>query len=729
MDVNNSTFQFGGATQFINVMDKESHSSDSDYTEVNNILYSHRAPSASHDAAQRILPPCHPKTRVELLDDIINNWASSNTQIMWLRGFPGFGGSSITQAVAKRFAVGGTLAASFFFSYSSQDRCHTKKFVSTIAYDIFVKVRCVRPAMKEALLDRSLFEKTLEGLWADLVVHPLNLCASQLSTPLFIVVDGLDECVDSREVTKLLKCLLGITRPSLHPGIKIFVSCRPEPFISAVFERAHAYIYECRTDALPTIQDIRVYLTWELEVLCRGQQGKAEGGMIEKLVKKSSGQFLYAKAAIHFISEQNDINPLRTLQAVVERPLESFKVMDQCYLDIINRAIQRGYLDPLLHNLLIHKVADCQYRPQYVHTDLTISDLAAFWFVDCRKVCSVLSELDILLSYTKRIDGTIDPNQPFYFRFRSFIDFLQKPSQDHPLRVTHAGITKVVLQSILVMESQTVPKKLLIRTQQTWMDLCTHCEPDFDLPFKLRSLRALDIYDLGAVSWTELDESFQSFKGWLPTQTFLESSPTSHLDVNEARYRLLMQEKPLHEVASFLKLLYRNQILICRDYTIWMSFICRLRHHYSTHATMQPDVTSQYILEFLTTHSVTDHDPHASTKYTIAGCIRSHILPDAIKIADIESPARLTPLSGPAWGTEYIWTFLREAILCTQSLLKYSPPKYSPPKVDPNRSPSGMVTPTYSYDYDGWAVGNYAYLAEGVLEVEPKFPGYYDYEY
>ncbi|TFK73021.1 hypothetical protein BDN72DRAFT_894264 [Pluteus cervinus] len=476
MNLNNANIHLGYG-QFYNVIN-HLHRSESDLANhVLHALYARRAVGANYDSDERKLPPCHPETRLELLDNIIPHWASrAGPQVMWLQGSPGFGKSTISQEVAKRYAAASSLAASFFFSSSSPDRNHTGKFVSTIAYDIAVNLPQVRPVIREALRDESMFEKTIETIWANLVVYPLSQCTTD---PLLIIVDGLDECADNHQTAELLKCLLG-SIPQLNPGVKILLSCRPEPFIKDIFASSPVCEYELDTSST----DIRIYLERSFEMLFRGEEHVDEliPEMIDTLVENSSGQFLYASTVIDFIaSKKQDANPLETLEDIVNQPAGSFKELDNLYLNILERAKQRGAFDPLVHVLFTHRIADVHLRPLHVTTDLTIHDLASFWSVECRRVCMALSGLSLLLSYKEDANGVIDPNEPFWFRHRSFVEFLIGPTSSHPFLITPAHLSHVVSQSIRVMESRTVSYQLLTRTEQTWIDLFALCDTDLGL--------------------------------------------------------------------------------------------------------------------------------------------------------------------------------------------------------------------------------------------------------
>ena len=92
--------------------------------------------NAFYDSDDRPDPPkCHPKTRVAVINKIID-WANgkidTNAFMLWLYGPAGAGKTAIARKVAEIFAEHGLLLASFLFFRSDSQRNTMKPLVANI---------------------------------------------------------------------------------------------------------------------------------------------------------------------------------------------------------------------------------------------------------------------------------------------------------------------------------------------------------------------------------------------------------------------------------------------------------------------------------------------------------------------------------------------------------------------------------------------------------------------
>ena len=93
------------------------------------------SPNAFYDSDNRPDPPkCHPKTRVAVINKIID-WATgmtdTNAFVLWLYGPAGAGKTAIARKVAELFAGHELLLASFLFFRSDSQRNTMKPLVAT----------------------------------------------------------------------------------------------------------------------------------------------------------------------------------------------------------------------------------------------------------------------------------------------------------------------------------------------------------------------------------------------------------------------------------------------------------------------------------------------------------------------------------------------------------------------------------------------------------------------
>ena len=231
------------------------------------------SPNAFYDSDNRPDPPkCHPNTRVAVINKIID-WATgiieTDAFMLWLYGPAGAGKTAIARKVAELFAAHGLLLASFLFFCSDSKRNTMKPLVANIAY----RVACVIPPTYELIntameADPLILSYSVEVQLTKLVLEPLRLLADQgyfihRQSPLLVVIDGLDECMDEGAQTEFIKFLCSSVVQHPFP-LKFLIVSRPEAHIksavSLIGERLTMSHLELNNDFLPD-DDIRCFLT------------------------------------------------------------------------------------------------------------------------------------------------------------------------------------------------------------------------------------------------------------------------------------------------------------------------------------------------------------------------------------------------------------------------------------------------------------------------------------
>ncbi|KAH9911122.1 uncharacterized protein BXZ73DRAFT_108234 [Epithele typhae] len=174
-----------------------------------------------------------PGTRQDAVAEL-SRWATgqevdvSTQTICVLTGAPGLGKSTIAADFAQR--LGHRLGASFFFARGIADTSSTRLFFRTIAYqlaysqgdlhDVFAKA--VRDHIHD--IDDLLPQDTGKILFRD----PLLLAEPRDDDPVFLVIDGLDECFDTYKTgpSKMIESLVSSVRQAPFP-LKIFFTSSP----------------------------------------------------------------------------------------------------------------------------------------------------------------------------------------------------------------------------------------------------------------------------------------------------------------------------------------------------------------------------------------------------------------------------------------------------------------------------------------------------------------------
>ncbi|KAK6987471.1 NACHT domain-containing protein [Favolaschia claudopus] len=310
------------------------------------ILYGASATDATHDSAHSYThPPCHPNTRMEILDRL-SKWSQDNSssQILWMHGPAGTGKSAIAQSFCEQLQSRNRLAGSFFFKRGHPSREDFTKLWPTIAYQLALISHSFKAALAMRLTaDPALVDKSLSIQMQKLIIEPYNGSGDSL----IIVIDGLDECEDESQQQELLRSIAR-SLPA-QPLLRILVSSRPEAHIKDVFDGPVLQFCE-RLDVHGSFDDVSIYLIDEFKRISETHAAMAgisypwpSDKQIQYVLDKSSGHFIYAATVIRFVEDQ-DFDPMKRLE-LIYRP---FAALDKLYHHILTMVPYRSQLSRVL---------------------------------------------------------------------------------------------------------------------------------------------------------------------------------------------------------------------------------------------------------------------------------------------------------------------------------------------------------------------------------------------
>jgi hypothetical protein len=309
-----------------------------------NILHRAAALEALYDSADSFPQPrCHPETRTKMLDDLYK-WAIQDKfalPMRWLHGPAGAGKSAIMQTLCRKLQDAGCLGGAFFFKRDHSTRGNAKVLFATLAYQLALNNCHLKPLISQRVEDDpSIVGRDMDIQLHKLIVGPLRDAAS---APSILLIDGLDEC-DTHCVQLEILRLIAIA-VSQHPKtFRCLIASRPEAHIRETFSEP---LFHGTLDSLNVEQsfvDIRRYLGDEFARIHR-EHHETMGSVptpwpsphiLEMLVQKSSGYFIYASTIIKFIDDKFS-RPTEKLEAVQNlTPTDSDAPLDQLYLQILS---------------------------------------------------------------------------------------------------------------------------------------------------------------------------------------------------------------------------------------------------------------------------------------------------------------------------------------------------------------------------------------------------------
>jgi hypothetical protein len=339
------------------------------------IFIRHVSPDALPDALEQSNLQCHPNTRIAVLKDILS-WVEddkSETQVLWLDGPAGAGKTAIGHSVAEQAKQ--QFAAGFFFSRTEAGRNHDKCLIATISYQLRESIPEARPFIEAAVTkDPLIFLRSLNSQIKHLIIDPLNQmpAGSHYPHPKLLLIDGLDECIPTGSQKNILAAIHTAFQQGHFP-FRVLICSRAEPDIREVFESKLAKLtYRISLDdkKYESDQDIALYLRSKFSDIGRKLRYK-RGAMsssplpswpsekvIQTLVSKASGQFIYAATVIRYV-DVRDERPDDRLKIVLglsgSQSSKPFDELDSFYRKIFSAIKDISLTSRLLGTILTLK--------------------------------------------------------------------------------------------------------------------------------------------------------------------------------------------------------------------------------------------------------------------------------------------------------------------------------------------------------------------------------------
>jgi hypothetical protein len=277
--------------------------------------------------------------------------------IKWLYGPAGSGKSAIAQTIAEICHELRRLAASFFWSRTAAGRNSEERLAATLAYQLGVFFPDMQDHTEQAVeRDPSLFSRSLDAQMESLILEPLKKLFPDTGagSPVYtgpsnlIILDGLDECSTRDAQQRVLKAVAQLVRKSPIPFI-VLIASRPEHAIRDSFNTQPLLSMTVRLALDNTYRpddDIKLFLVESFESI---KSTHTLGSLlpliwptakdVDQLVRKSSGQFIYAATVVKFVSSprrrpHEQLNIILGLAAVgTETP---FAELDALYSFILS---------------------------------------------------------------------------------------------------------------------------------------------------------------------------------------------------------------------------------------------------------------------------------------------------------------------------------------------------------------------------------------------------------
>ncbi|PPQ89222.1 hypothetical protein CVT25_001301 [Psilocybe cyanescens] len=337
--------------------------------------------NAFHNSGERRDPPkCHHDTRVAILEKIMLWILSCNPLIdkliMWIYGPAGAGKSAIAQSIAEICYGQSLLLASFFFARFDPTRNHARSLVSTISYQIAESFPTARSCILRNMdRDPLIITRSLEAQIFALILEPLQPLVEsgyfkRPNSRRLIIIDGLDECTNRNEQVQILEAISNTLQQFSLP-LLFLISCRPEHDLMATFTSGHL---PRMTTSMPLDDNYQAYVDIERYICDKFAELRAKHpfrhqippgwprkDVIDQLVTRSSGQFIYAATVMKFVLSSRH-RPTDQLEIVLGIRTANcampFAELDALYMHIFS-SINNSY--PVLQILAFQMISKSKH--------------------------------------------------------------------------------------------------------------------------------------------------------------------------------------------------------------------------------------------------------------------------------------------------------------------------------------------------------------------------------
>lgn len=196
--------------------------------------------------------------------------------------------------------------------------------IATLAYQLIQAIPETSDDILQTIERNPLiFTKSLEVQLQQLIIDPLLRLSPELQRLFVVFIDGLDECSDRGPQSNMIKVLGDVSHSKNIPVI-FLVAARREPQIEAAFRHkpVAALLRTLSLDQISAANDIKRFLNNKFKDIKETHLHKGllpsdwpATSVVEEIVGKSSGQFIFTSVVISYISSPR-ANPSAQLEVI-----------------------------------------------------------------------------------------------------------------------------------------------------------------------------------------------------------------------------------------------------------------------------------------------------------------------------------------------------------------------------------------------------------------------------
>ncbi|HSH74187.1 MAG TPA: toll/interleukin-1 receptor domain-containing protein, partial [Longimicrobiales bacterium] len=224
------------------------------------------------------------------LEARVDRWLASRSgpRIFWLLGAPGIGKTSLAVNLCHRRSD-----AFHMCVFGHEEKSDPRRAVLSIAYQL--STHLPEYADRLARVDPEKTSRNADTLFDDLILTPLARGLSPPNRNLLLVIDAIDEATTGSR--NELADLISRRVPQLPDWFRVFITSRPDPQVTVSLQGLQPMKLE--PDSNLNLADIREFFDASLRDLGHG----VSGPLIDRLVERSEGSFLYASLVLEALRD------------------------------------------------------------------------------------------------------------------------------------------------------------------------------------------------------------------------------------------------------------------------------------------------------------------------------------------------------------------------------------------------------------------------------------------
>jgi WD40 repeat protein len=401
-------------------------------------------------AEKRMAGSCEWLLDEPVLGDFLEDTEKSH--LLWCTGRPGSGKSVFASSVISHLRENGANCAFHFFRFGNESHNSLTSFLISIAYQFAERLPAYRKRLIQMFKQGLTLQKSAPRLvWQKLFTS--TLFKMEFADPLYLVVDGLDECDAS---TLLLKLFADVPRSQCK--ICLLLVSRKTQTLNTAFERLSKSVVVETFSVDEVDEDIRMYVEEEMESM-RGDQGFKDR-ITERILTKADNNFLWASLVLNEVLQCHTETEIENALTDVPDDLEQLYVRIDAALARNSRPADQAMARTILmwvvcsrHRLSLEQLGNA-LKPEYAEVldlKLTIGQVCGeFVVVDAKGVVSM-----------------VHATARDFLKEKKDLNFHISAAESHQKIFTKC-ISEIMAASTKIQLGQTKPRSFLSYAAMSW---------------------------------------------------------------------------------------------------------------------------------------------------------------------------------------------------------------------------------------------------------------------